>query len=414
MYSFAQEQDDEQSFSLSGQIRSRAEYRNGAFFPRHQGTLPATFINNRARLSMDFKKSYLEFKMSAQHVSVWGEDPLVDRNGRMMMNEAWAKMYVGNGFFAQLGRQPLSYDDERLLSVIDWHVSGRYHDVLKLGYEDPLNKLHLILAYNQIEEKRSGGNFYMGEQPYKNMQTIWYHHGNNSTPFNISLLMINLGWEVGSPSLPESSYMQTWGTHLSYKPGHWNITGSLYGQTGKNDFDIKVSAFMGSIRLAYALNPAWSVWIASDYLSGQKNDSEKITSFNTLYGANHKFYGAMDYFYASPYLTSNPGLWDNQFGVLYKASDKVDMSLNYHYFSAINNKVRYSTAWIDIKKGLGSEFDFQINCTIMKDIRLIVGYSFMLGTESMNIIKGGDHKRWQDWGWISLNINPQLLFYRWR
>lgn len=30
------------------------------------------------------------------------------------MNEAWAKLNFGAGFFAQLGRQTLSYDDERI------------------------------------------------------------------------------------------------------------------------------------------------------------------------------------------------------------------------------------------------------------------------------------------------------------
>jgi len=418
--SFAQEQEDENSFSLTGQIRPRAEYRNGSFFPRTEETLPASFINNRTRLSIDFKKDRLDMKISAQHVNVWGEDAPVDRNGRFMLNEAWAKIYFGKGFFAQLGRQALSYDDERILGASDWNVSGRFHDLLKLGFENQLNKLHLVLAYNQSEEKMSGGNFYTGRQPYKNMQTVWYHYGDNSRPFQISLLLMNLGWEVGHEDNPSTRYMQTFGTYLTYKfADNFDLTGSFYLQTGKNNTNTEVEAFMGSLKLGYKINPKWSVFVASDYLSGDKIDNRKFTAFSPVYGTNHRFYGTMDYFYVSGYRTTNPGLWDNQLGINFKASNKVELLLNYHYFSAIQNRVRSlydqpASQIMDVKKGLGSEFDFQINWTIMKDVRLMAGYSFMLGTKTMDIVKGGDHTKWQDWGWLSVNINPRLLFYKWQ
>jgi len=126
-----------------------------------------------------------------------------------MLNEAWAKIYFGKGFFAQPGRQALAYDVERILGASDWNVSGRFHDVLKLGYENRLNKLHLMFAYNQSEESITGGNFYSGGQIYKNMQTVWYHYGDNSKAFQISLLMMNLGWETGIAGDPATKYMQT-------------------------------------------------------------------------------------------------------------------------------------------------------------------------------------------------------------
>ena len=89
---------------------------------------------------MDYKRSDLELKMSAQHVGVWGQDPQIEKNGRFMLNEAWAKLNFGEGFFAQLGRQSLIYDDERILGGLDWNVAGRYHDALKLGYANKIMK----------------------------------------------------------------------------------------------------------------------------------------------------------------------------------------------------------------------------------------------------------------------------------
>ena len=407
--SWAQESQKENEFTMSMQIRPRAEYRNGSLFPRNEGDEAASFINNRARLSMEYKRSDLSMKISAQHVGVWGQDPQIDTNGRFIMNEAWAKLNFGTGFFAQLGRQTLSYDDERILGGLDWNVAGRYHDALKLGYANKANQLHLILAFNQNEEKKKGGTYYHdGAQPYKNMQTLWYHYTADELPLDISLLFLNLGLETGVAATETSHtrYLQTFGTYITYKPQSWDMQGAFYYQTGKNKSAQSVSAFMASVKAAYAFDKQWSVSLGYDYLSGNDGKGDKFKAFDPLYGTHHKFYGAMDYFYATAWQGAAPGLQDAQLGVNFKTSKKVSMQLNYHYFAT-------AAKLDDVKKGLGSEVDYQLDWNVMKDVKLSAGYSFMLGTKSMDIVKGGDHKRWQDWGWVSLNINPRILFVKW-
>ena len=402
-----QEQPDE--FTISAQLRARGEYRNGALFPREEGKSPATFINNRTRLTLGYKRDKLEFRVSGQHVGIWGDSPQIKKSGDFILNEAWAKLSFANGFFAQLGRQTLSYDDERILGGLDWNVAGRYHDLLKLGYANDRNTLHLGLAFNQNnEDPERRGNYYTGTQDYKSMQMLWYHYGNAQEPFGISLLAMNLGWEMGEPDNPSNGFMQTFGTHLTYKQDIWDLNGSFYYQTGKSKQDQSVSAFMGSLSAKATLTPQWAVSIGSDYLSGGETGDEKQKGFNPLYGTHHKFYGTMDYFYASSYGYANivPGLWDNQIGIYYKPSKKVDLSLNYHYFRSAKE---LGTNEPDLNKSLGSEFDLQVTWSIMPDVKLMAGYSFMLGTESMDWIKGGYHKSWQDWGWISLNITPTLF-----
>lgn len=406
----AQDTKQENRFSMSAQIRPRAEYRNGSLVPRDEGDKSVIFINNRARLSMEYVRKDLMLKISAQHVGVWGEDPQIDKNGRFIMNEAWARLNFGKGFFAQLGRQTLSYDDERILGGLDWNVAGRYHDALKLGYESKAHRLHLILAFNQNEEKTIGGTYYKaGGQPYKNMQAVWYHCQIPQIPFGTSLLFLNLGWEMGNADTEDACtrYMQTLGTYLTANPEHWKMNAAFYYQTGKDKSDREVSAYMASLRIAYFFSKTWDLWLGSDYLSGNKEEGGKFKAFDPLYGTHHKFYGAMDYFYASAFQGKYaPGLWDNYFGIAYKACSKVNMQLNYHYFAT-------AVKLTDLHKKLGSEVDYQLDCTLMKDVKLSVGYSFMAGTRTMDTIKGGNHKSWQDWGWVSLNINPQILFVKW-
>lgn len=334
---YTQNTEKENEFTMSMQIRPRAEYRNGALTPRDEGVAPTSFINNRARLSMDYKRSDLELKMSAQHVGVWGQDPQIEKNGRFMLNEAWAKLNFGEGFFAQLGRQSLIYDDERILGGLDWNVAGRYHDALKLGYANKNNEVHLILAFNQNNDNRtSGGTYYDSStgQPYKNMQTVWYHYKADNVPFGASLLFMNLGLETGDKATDDSHtrYLQTMGTYLTYKNSNWNLDGAFYYQMGKNKAAEKVSALMGSIQAAYTFNQTWGAVASFDYLSGDKGNGGKYKAFDPLYGTHHKFYGAMDYFYASTFANGYaPGLMDARIGGRFRLSGKVDMELNYHY-----------------------------------------------------------------------------------
>lgn len=406
----------ENEFSMTAQIRPRAEYRNGALFPRSQGEAPAYFINNRARLSLEYKRQDLSLKISGQHVGVWGQDPQIDKKGEahFALNEAWAKLNFGKGFFAQLGRQTLSYDDERILGALDWNIAGRYHDALKLGYESNNHRLHLILAFNQNDEKIIGGTYYgEGGQPYKNMETLWYHFSDPQKKLNISLLFLNLGLEAGDAVMENAhtEYLQTMGTYLVYQPENWHLSGAFYYQTGKNQHKQNVSAYMWNIRAQYQLHQQWKVRIASDYLSGNKPGDKNVNAFDPLYGTHHKFYGGMDYFYASNFLKGfNPGLWDNQIGVDYNPCHKIGLSLNYHYFATTADVEKKGKKY---NRGLGSEVDFQIDVSLLKDVKLSAGYSFMRGSATLDIVKGGNHKSWQDWGWISVNINPRILFVKW-
>lgn len=396
----------ENQLTIGMQVRSRAEYRNGALNPRDEGVDPTGFVNSRARLSIDYQRKGLEVKFAAQHVGVWGQDALVDKNGRFSLNEAWGKIDISDNWFVQAGRQSLAYDDERILGALDWNVAGRYHDALKVGFHDGGHQLHGIFAFNQNDEKINGGTYYDNSTTklYKNMQTLWYHYQHRDCPLGVSILAMNLGQEAGDSDNPKTKYMQTFGTHISYAPKGWNLTGSFYYQTGKTTAGRSIAAYMASLRGTYNFAPKWSVTLAEDYLSGSKSATGDYKAFNPLYGTHHKFYGAMDYFYASDFQSGYaPGLSDTQVGLAWQVAKPTKLSLNYHYF-ATGVKLE------GLDRTLGHEIDLQVDVKIAKDVSLAAGYSTMFGTDTMDAVKGGCHDSWQDWAYVSLNINPQMFF----
>ena len=392
---------DENQLTIDAQLRTRGEYNNGAITPRSEGQSPAIFINERARVGVGFQRDNLELKVAVQHTGIWGQDDINASDGSVAMNEAWAKLKFGEGWFAQVGRQQLSYDDERILGGLDWHVSGNWHDAVRVGYEAAQDKLHLIVGWNQ-PFANNRGNYYDGPMPYKTMQTVWYHHQFNNDPIGLSLLLMNLGRDGGWQGHSKTRYMQTMGLDLTYKPSPVDIHGAFYYQTGKQADNDKVSAWMASAKVDYRIDQVWGVNVGYDYRSGIDFKSDKVKAFDQLFGTHHKFYGFMDYF-----LRNVPtGLQDIQAGLTAQVSPKVNLLLNYHYFLTACDMG-------DLDKGLGSEIDLQLTAKLKKDVTLMAGYSTMLGTKSMDAVKGGNHKSWQDWAWVTLNINPRIFTSKW-
>lgn len=389
------------NLTIQSQIRTRGEYRNGNISLRDKGAIPATFINDRVRLGIDWERQNLSLKLSVQHTGVWGDDAQTNNSGKgdLNINEAWAKLQLSGGTFLQLGRQALVYDDERLLGGLDWATTGRSHDALKLGYENGQHKLHAIFAYNQDAENKID-NFYSGKAIYKTMQTLWYHYG-TAAPWGISALFINQGVESGEAADHQTKYMQTMGLFASLNAkSPFSANAAFYYQTGKDKADVKVDAYMLSVNAKYQFLPHFSIAVGNDYISGTEAGSNKNHTFNVLYGTHHKFYGTMDYFNN----TTMPaqGLNDLNATLAMKASAKVDLSAAIHYFAIAKKLEGYD-------KSLGTEVDLQLNWRVMKDVTLQGGYSVMAATKTMEYYKGGHHGSWQDWAWISLNINPILF-----
>jgi len=401
----AQQEETGGEFSIDINFRPRFEYRNGYNYPRLESDDASAFISNRARIGANFDNGFFSARVAAQDISLWGQKMQNDNDGsRFTLNEAWGQL-THNNFFARVGRQSLNYDDGRILSISNWTPTGIWHDAIKLGYEDNLNTLHFILAYNQSRELTNAGTFYEATgQPYQNMQTLWYQFHNKSG-FTASAVFINLGFETGDPKtqISDKVYMQTMGTNIGYENNRFNIMGTAYYQMGTNANNQSVNAYMLALRGGYNVNPTFSLYGGMEFHPGQDSDSDKKRFMDLLYRSNHSFMGAMDYFKGNdPY-----GVFHKYLGLKWNSGKKLILDLSYNHFNS-HKEIDVSGK---LKKNLGSEIDFKFNYPIRKYIMLEGGYSFMFATDAMPIAKGrpGDPDAWQDWAYISLTINPTIF-----
>lgn len=423
----AQEQGDapvveekEHFFTLSGQLRPRFEYRNGAYQALQEGEEPAILVNNRLRLNMDYRfRQDLQLYVSLQQVNIWGQAPqvqVIDRTGGLSVFEAYAALPLGGDFDLKLGRQQIVLDEDRIFGSLDWHPAGRAHDAVNINWR-PVENLYLrsFFAFNQnyldgkaATDKINGnvnnpkGQYFTPGQPYQHMEALHAHYA--FTPEQqLSFLFANLGLRNDD----RADYnMQTFGVHYRGRSQDLSYGAEAYLQTGKNNTGATKEAYLLAAMVGYKFLPSLSATMGIDYLSGNNtpDSSDKDKVFTPFSGTNHKFYGFMDYYYVNntPQIPQ-VGLFNPYISATLKTSEKGNLYAAGHYFR--------SAGKIDGKtRNLGVEADLVYTHKLQPFASLQVGYSVHKVSGSYNTLRGFSATRpWQDWFWCSININPTML-----
>lgn len=412
-------QSDSDELRLNIQLRPRAEFRNGLFTPILEGQQPAGFVSQRSRIGLTYSKNQqLQIGVSTQVVTTWGNDAQVQATANdISFYEAWAKFYFNPAWSIKAGRQVLSYDDERILGALDWNNAGRKHDAAVLGYEKNQFTANAAFAFNQNSEKITNTFFdNTTSQPYKAMEFLWMKY-KFSDALSASALAMNLAFQNKIDS--SIAHLQTFGGNLYYNTNKLNISGTYYYQMGKNPqksaSPIATNAWMAAAKADYHFNKTFGLGIGSDYLSGKdmNSSSSTISYFNPLYGTHHKFYGFMDYFYvSSPH--HNVGLWDSYLNATINATKKLNWQITYHHFESAAAVIDY--AGEKAGAALGDEIDLTFGYSVMKGVKLSGGYSQMFAAPSMKYVKNISKEQrmqpLQNWAWLSINVQPEILLYK--
>ena len=405
-------------FDIGANFMTRGELRNGGFaFVDEELEIPddnfAGFILERTRLTLDYAGENLTANITGQHCGTWGSR----EGGNFMIYEAWVKFDSKNGFFTKIGRQNLSYDDQRIFGADDWSMTGMTHDVLKAGYEGHGHKVHVFGAYNQNLENIDGGTYFSGGlQPYKAMEALWYHFDFPSFPLGASLLLMNVDLQGGDRRVDETTFHeQIYGTFLSFQPKNWALEAAYYREAGKEEHGLPINAWMASGKVTWKPSQSFQLYGGYDFLSGDKYFAvppegrfgmvhhDVIRGFSSLYGSNHKFYGAMDFFYVTTYVRGfTPGLQNAYIGTGWKPGKNLSLDLSYHFLAIATNLD-------NVKKPLGHEVEFSASYSFRPDTKLSMGFSFMKGTDTMAYLKRSFGDNRLEWAWAMLTVSPKFL-----
>lgn len=397
-----------QEFNSDIQIRPRYEYTNGFGTLLTPTTEHTSFIGNRARLNLNYNDTKLKIKLSLQNVHTWGDaatTSMSSKNG-VTAFEAWAEYNFTEKWSSKIGRQSLSYDNQRVIGGLDWANQGRSFDAALIKYKGAKSQLDLGFALNADSEAKIAPATPYSTDVFKDMQYAWYH--TTIKKLSISLLALNVGKEyLKTPTEVGLSYFQTFGTYGKYAGAKLGVDYSLYGQTGKVG-NSTVSAWEAALNVGYAFSPKFKATAGYEFLSGkdQGSTSTMVKSFAPIFGTNHAFNGFMDYFYVGNHANS-VGLNDISLKLDFPIK-KVNVSVAPHFFSAPNKII---SSGIEQDSYLGTEIDLTASYKLYKDIMLTAGYSQMFATDSMVALKGGTglNDTTNNWAYLMVNINPQIF-----
>jgi hypothetical protein len=432
-------------FTVSGQLRTRSELRNGQGTPTIADTSAAFFTSQRTRLNFGYSGYRFKLYASVQDVRVWGQDGsminryTVDANDGFMLHEAWGEIsLVDTGktvknFTLKIGRQELVYDDVRLLGNLDWLQQARRHDAALIKFEHKGWMLHLGGAFNQNRELRQNTVY----QPiaagypastngmstmYKYMQFLYVnkklHFGNAS--------FLAFRDQFSKFHYKETDVNKTTPIYEGSTWSRYTVGGNLFGtafrklsfglsafyQGGQYRDGTELSEQLLSASASYAIGRKFSIGPGIDYTSGNdgSDPANRNARFDPLYGTPHKFWGYMDYFYVADGFGSN-GLVDLYLKMKFKPKDNLTLSLDAHSFSL--SEELPMEGGIQYEKFLGTEFDFVLNYGLSKIINIEAGYSQMYSSDTMSSPKVKNVKNasdFNDWAYLMISIKPEFTF----
>lgn len=406
-------------FTLDGQFRPRTEYRNGFQSLIPEGADAGFATNTRVRLNAGYQTDNFKVYLSIQDMLVWGENPQiipVDANNSFAVFEAWASLKLTDNSGVKLGRQVLSYDDQRFFGGLDWAQQGRNHDLALFQYRSGDFILDLGVAFNQDLDGLGGplfgfqnvGTAYPANNPfqYKSMQHLYAKK--TWEGFNASLLLVNYGHQNfdANGDADGVNSLFTAGTHLNYKKGKLGLAANAFLQTGtffNGNTDVG-GAYLLGLDATYKATDKVSFGAGIELISGDDTaTTDKTEAFLPTFGTNHKFNGFMDYFYVGNHINTI-GLVDINASVNFKLNATSSLMVKALNFSG-------DQALPSGEKSLGTEIDL-VYAKKFKGYALKVGYSQMFASDGMYELKGiaeADAKGTQNWAWAMLIIKPKFL-----
>lgn len=275
---------------IGGEIRVRAEN------VKTDGATGDGQYLQRTRLNVDAKvnettKAYIQLQDSRQ----WGSDGTATGLGTANENEA---VDVSQAYFQldkladqplslRVGRQALSYGDQRLVGGLEWSNFARRFDALKLIYNTDAFSVDLWTAkVVEATPTTSADNDFNGI--YATVKSI----PNNT--IDLYLLQDKAG-EFAATN-PKRDVL-TYGVRVAGKAADLDYGVEFALQTGDNSATVDQESSAYAIKAGYTIPAVMGLRIGAEYDFASGNDTGTATkneAFQNLYPTNHYLYGFND------------------------------------------------------------------------------------------------------------------------
>lgn len=299
---------------VTAQERARVEYRANNFtFDSSVAADEDSFLLNRARLGVgarpcDWFAAYAEAQDAREEFSQLNPPGRSHDEDYLDFHQGWFEVanYKEFPLGLKVGRQELSYGDERLIGISDWSNTGRVFDAVKLRWQAKNCSLdffaaNVVIADDHALDKSDSADDFYGL--YGRTAALDKHVWDLYALFRDKDNAVNAG---------AARQLYTVGTRLAAneKLAPWDYAIELMGQfghvvtPGKQFGETSVAwatheAFAGIVNIGYTFNHEWKprLGIGYDYASGDSNPTDgKDETFDPLYATGHRPLGYLDVF----------------------------------------------------------------------------------------------------------------------
>ncbi|MEI7662625.1 MAG: alginate export family protein [Bacteroidota bacterium] len=451
-------------FTVSGEFRPRLEYRDGYAKLRDSSMTAYPVILGRNRLIFDYKNEQFMAKFSLQHAYVFGENnygsDTITRN-TVNIFEGWFKYNFTKVFAVKIGRMELVYDDARLFGNSNWSPKGATHDVALLQWEAAragyrgdfgfainntapasnflssyLLKNYKYMGYVYEQKKFFKEKFVVSllgimdvfQKPSKVTQvktthneTLYVINSNHDTIGTTTVTTTSTG--SVTTTYPGQLYARlTAGGTAAFTWKNLKVFASGYYQGGHFSDGKTINAGFFSGFASYRVVKPLTLLAGCEFLSGNDYSNTtalktKSTSFSTLYGTSHGFYGYMDMFSTHVTSGSSAGLTDLYARATLMINEKISLEATWRMmglakgYLQVTPKKAGDLPYEAVNKKLGSEADMMFVYKPFTNFEVNAAYCFFMPTstmEKLNSLKQGTSK-WAQYAYIMLTYKPSFF-----
>ena len=359
------------------------------------------------------------------------------------LRQAWVE--IGNPkefpLTLKVGRQILSYGDERLVGSFDWNNIGRTFDAAKLRWEEKDWWVEAFASSVVVPERGSynqsdlfNGNETHREQVFSGLYGEYNGLSFQSTDLYVFHLHENDSAHYQQNTLGDTNFF-TIGTRWKSKPGAFAKSDDVMSKdkdgkavsepgpkppvgldyTGEFAFQpgevrgMDLTAFAVHADVGYTLNFAWLPRFAVGYsfATGDDDPGDKdIQTFQNLFPTNHKFYGQMDVF-------SWQNIHDLEFDFKIAPLRNLTVRADYHAFWLETTEDSWyrangtttvrplNAASRAAGNYVGSEIDFLVTWQVCKNLQLEGGYSHFFAGDYLKATGPSDDA---DFGYLQAKV----------
>ena len=453
-------------FNISGEFKTRGEYRDGYGALRDSSKIPYADILGRARLVFDFKTDKITTRFSLYDAIVFGQNyygsDTITKN-TVNIYEVWFQYNFTKAFGLKVGRMEVVFDDERIFGSSNWSMWGATHDIIIAQYEQKSKGYwgNFGFAVNNIAPATSPymnsyimrnnykylGFFYGNFKLFDNKLTITYtevidaFQKNNltttssKTKYDTLFIRNENDSIIGTTILPNTTKTttieefpntlyarSTLGASIALNLKKWSFFLNGFYQFGKIRDARNLSSYFYTFWVAYQpvkqfrLQAGWEQLSGNNY-SDTNMMKSKVKGFSILYGTTHKGYGYMDLFTSLVRDNLSPGLNDLYARGTVNFNDKMSLEATYRWFSipygylSVNQAKPGQLPYTSVGTSLGSEVDLMYVYKPIPNLELNAAYCFFLPTatmETMNKVAVGKSK-FAQYAYIMITYKPNFF-----